>query len=134
MITAGAVIDTNILVSAMLSIKSKPSQVVRLVLDEQLRLYYSEAILAEYQVVLARPHFDFNLDSVDALLESLIGLGVLIIPQTTDIAFIDESDRKFYDVAVTCDATLITGNRRHYPDAPFVRTPAEFLNDCKNRL
>jgi hypothetical protein len=39
----------------------------------------------------------------------------------------DETDRKFYDVAQSVNAWLITGNIRHYPPDPFVMLPAEFL-------
>jgi hypothetical protein len=39
----------------------------------------------------------------------------------------DETDRKFYDVAKATDAILITGNTKHYPNEPFVLTPAAFV-------
>jgi hypothetical protein len=38
----------------------------------------------------------------------------------------------FYEVARECNATLITGNKRHYPDAPFIKTAAEFLTEYDN--
>jgi hypothetical protein len=39
----------------------------------------------------------------------------------------DESDRVFYDVAKTAGAYLITGNTKHFPQEPFILTPAEFV-------
>jgi hypothetical protein len=38
-----------------------------------------------------------------------------------------QTDRKFYDVAKATDAILITGNTKHYPNEPFVLTPAAFV-------
>jgi hypothetical protein len=34
---------------------------------------------------------------------------------------------KFYDIAKAADAILITGNIKHYPDEPFILTPAAFI-------
>jgi hypothetical protein len=45
---------------------------------------------------------------------------------------VDESDRVFYDVAVAGSAMLITGNLKHYPDAPNVIAPADFLGGSTN--
>jgi predicted nucleic acid-binding protein len=54
-------------------------------------------------------------------------LGNLIEPLKSDIPFHDESDRIFYDTAVTSGAVLVTGNIRHFPDEPFVLTPTDFI-------
>ena len=53
--------------------------------------------------------------------------GIFVSALQSKAVFIDESDRVFYDVAATCDAYLITGNKKHYPVESFVFTPAEFL-------
>ena len=39
----------------------------------------------------------------------------------------DADDRIFYDAAKDNEAFLITGNTKHYPDEPFILTPAQFL-------
>jgi predicted nucleic acid-binding protein len=44
----------------------------------------------------------------------------------------DETDRKFFDVAKACEAVLITGNRKHYPQDPLIITPAEFVLDFRD--
>ena len=44
---------------------------------------------------------------------------------------IDETDRIFYDTAVSSGATLITSNKKDYPNEPFILTPAEFLYKIK---
>jgi hypothetical protein len=51
----------------------------------------------------------------------------MVTAETSNIVMADESDRKFFDAAQSCGAILITGNKKHYPPAPFVLTPAEFL-------
>jgi len=39
----------------------------------------------------------------------------------------DEDDRCYYDTAKNFGAYLVTGNIKHYPDDPWVLTPAEFV-------
>jgi putative PIN family toxin of toxin-antitoxin system len=45
------VLDTNILVSAMLTADGNPAKIVELVLDEELPVCYSREIMAEYEEV-----------------------------------------------------------------------------------
>lgn len=42
-------------------------------------------------------------------------------------AFMDEADKKFYEVAKFCGAKLITGNTKHFPNDEIVLTVSEFL-------
>ena len=61
-----AVIDTNVLVSALLSAdfnKSAPGKVVGHMLEGEIIPIYSEEILAEYRDVLQRAKFHFPLKS-----------------------------------------------------------------------
>jgi hypothetical protein len=61
------------------------------------------------------------------------GLSVIPVTPGTDESptpLPDESDRKFYDTAKYCGAFLITGNIKHFPQEPFIITPAEFLKTC----
>jgi len=45
----------------------------------------------------------------------------------SNIPMPDESDRIFYDTAKQSGSILITGNTKHFPDEPFIMTPAEFM-------
>ena len=54
------VIDSNVVVSAMLSPHAPPAQVIRLALQGDLGLLYDGRILAEYREVLMRPKFGFD--------------------------------------------------------------------------
>ena len=44
-----------------------------------------------------------------------------------DDEFVDEADRKFYEVAKHCGATLITGNIKHFPSDEIIMTANDFL-------
>jgi putative PIN family toxin of toxin-antitoxin system len=121
------VIDTNVIISAALSAKSHPFQIMELVSAGFLQLYYSTDILAEYVDVLSRKKFNFSPEKQTAFTNKVKEIGVLTNAPSSDLPFTDESDRIFYDVARSCDALLITGNKRHYPSESFVVTPAEFV-------
>lgn len=77
-----AVIDTNILVSALLSPGGKPSQVMQMVFDGRIFPVVSKAVLEEYQGVLSRKKFGFSAADLNAFLflwEKMF-LNVLIRP------------------------------------------------------
>lgn len=127
-----AVIDTNVLVSALLNVNSKPGAVLLSVFQGETVPLLSEEIFAEYQNVLAREKFHFPTETVDVILRRIAADG-LNIP-TADEGYpevSDPKDRCFYTVTMTGrqtrDALLITGNIRHFPSRSFVVTPAQFL-------
>jgi len=121
------VLDTNILVSALWSKNGNPQMLLDLVLSRQIIPCYDARILAEYREVLSRPRFRFSPEKVFALLESIEKDGYPMAPVPIDIPFADEADRKFYEVARFCCATLITGNLKHFPSEPGIMSPAAFL-------
>ncbi|MCD7847699.1 MAG: putative toxin-antitoxin system toxin component, PIN family [Oscillospiraceae bacterium] len=123
------VLDTNVLVSALWSQGSKPSAIVSATIADHFELCYDYRILEEYRSVLSRPKFNFDKWQVDWLLEQLTLSGISVIAKPLpDVRFTDESDRKFYEVAKFCNATLITGNIRHYPEDKCISTVADFYS------
>ena len=50
----------------------------------------------------------------------------IVARQIRDIKFSDESDRKFFEVAKTSGAVLVTGNMKHSPDDPMVMSVSDF--------
>jgi putative PIN family toxin of toxin-antitoxin system len=56
------VLDTNIIVSALLSGKGNPGKILDLFLAGELMLCYSDEILEEYSDVLYRPHLRIPVD------------------------------------------------------------------------
>jgi len=122
------VFDTNVLVSAFMNKNGTPAKILSLFAKRNLEVFYSDAIFAEYEDVLNREHFRFNKQKILRVLNRFKRLGELFVPIESDISMIDEDDRIFYDVAKQSDSFLITGNKKHYPNEPFILSPAEFLN------
>lgn len=121
------VIDTNILVSALWSRDGAPARVVGLVLSGHLIPCYDHRIMLEYRQVLQRPKFRFRPAEVNALLDWVKLTGRSVVPTQVEVPFVDEADRKFYEVAKYCGAVLITGNLKHYPSDETVMSVSGFL-------
>lgn len=126
-----AVIDTNVIVSALLSsnLESNPVKVFRAIVQERIVPLYNDEILEEYKSVLSRPKFHLNHSLIEAVIKAIItdGLNIDRTP-AADIEFPDPKDLVFYEVALSVeDSYLITGNIRHFPVKPFVVTPAEMV-------
>ena len=104
------VLDTNILVSGLMSPNGKPARLLDRVMNGDDTLCVDDGILWEYRVVLFRPKFGFDPDAVESLLSYLRSHSLIVTPDASEVPFTDESDRKFYEVAKYCNATLVTGN------------------------
>ena len=124
------VLDTNVLVSAFWSEHNRLTQIIDLLVGGILLPCYCQEIIQEYQDVLSRPRLAFHFEeaSVNEIINKIKADGLCVAVKPSSIPFIDESDRIFYDVAVACDAQLVTGNIKHYPKKPFIITPFEFLS------
>lgn len=122
-----AVIDTNILVSALWSKNGAPARVVGLVLSGHVIPCYDYRIMLEYRQVLQRPKFRFRPAEINALLDWFRQNGRSVVPAPVDVPFADEADRKFYEVAKYCGAALITGNLKHFPCDDTVISVSDFL-------
>jgi len=127
------VVDTNVLVSGLLSPFGPPGTIVALVAAGRLRLCYDGRILAEYADVLRRPGFAFAQEDVDALLPQLEAVGELTSPMPLPIPLPDPDDEPFLEVAVAALADrLLTGNIQHFPARSRqnvqVVTPREFVD------
>ena len=131
------VLDTNILISALLSPFGPPARVLDLALSGEIRLAYDDRVMAEYRDLLARPKFGFASEDVTDLLMFLESDGepVTVLPLSCELP--DADDLPFLEVAAHAGAILITGNSRHYPSsvrgAVNVVTPAEFLDQRLGR-
>lgn len=121
------VIDTNILVSALWSRSGAPAKVISLILNESLIPCYDYRIISEYKEVLKRPKFGFSKSEIDSLLDWIESIGRSVVAEPCNSSFIDEADKKFYEVACYCHAKLITGNLKHFPDDPDILSVSEFL-------
>ena len=125
-----AVIDTNVLVSAMLAKKDTSATVIILdkVLSREIVPLFNEEIIQEYQEVLSRERFDFDPNQVRILIEKFRLLGEDTARTPFPEPMIDEKDRVLYEVSLTEEESyLVTGNLKHFPVTPKVVTPAQML-------
>jgi putative PIN family toxin of toxin-antitoxin system len=121
------VLDTNVLVSALWSNNGNPHEIVKSIFTNEITPYYNDDIIEEYHEVLSRTKLKFPEDKVESLMQEIKNNGVKANSVTSNLTFADESDRKFYDIAKTNEATLITGNLKHYPCESFIMNPSDFL-------
>lgn len=134
-----AVVDTNVLVSGLLSRQGAPAQVVRMVIAGAVVVCYDGRILAEYDEVLHRPEFpSLEPEEVAALLVQIEDRGELVAAQPVSPHLPDPTDEPFLEVAVAARAEyLVTGNLKHYPQRRIgclrIVSPAEFVEICRER-
>ena len=132
-----AVIDTNVLVSALLKWDSIPGQVVQQTYAHEIIPVFNDSILKEYEEVLSREKFHFPKETVEFLLSRLKAIGESMTTVESLVGnFPDPKDVVFFEVAMeknkTDDAFLVTGNLKHFPKHPKVVTPAEMLRILDN--
>ena len=125
-----AVIDTNVLVSALLT-HNKQSATIRVMeamFANKIIPLYNEEIIFEYEDVLHRSKFSFSEFDIRYYLETLKKVGIHSQRISSSELFPDPKDVVFYEVALSRDdAYLVTGNKKHFPQKPIVVTPAEML-------
>lgn len=126
-----AVIDTNVIVSALISksLESNPLKVFRAIFQNRIVPLYNDEIMDEYRTVLSRPKFRLDKSMIETVLKAVAvdGLSMDRTP-ADDVDFPDLKDIVFYEVALSKeDSYLITGNIKHFPLEPFIVTPAEMV-------
>lgn len=126
------VLDTNVVVSGLLSPFGPPGEIVRMVTSGAITLCVDARLLSEYAQVLARPRFAFDSDAVAAFLDYLVHSSVTAASVPLIDRLPDEDDEAFLEVAIACSAEhLVTGNLAHFPTEAHagvsVVSPREFL-------
>ncbi len=127
------VVDTNIIVSALLSRHENAStvQVIKALYDDKFTPIFNDEILAEYEDVLHRKKFHFPEYAIQATLNYFKKYGVYVDRIITNENLPDPKDLVFYEVCMAKreeDSMLVTGNMKHFPQKPFIVTPNELLN------
>jgi len=126
------VLDTNVLVSGLLTPFGPSGEIARMVFSGELILYIDARILSEYQDVLHRPKFKFNKDHIGTLLDFIKQYGQFISSSPLKNRLPDPDDEPFLEVAIAGKViSLVTGNTAHYP-SPLMEgidifSPAEFI-------
>jgi len=127
------VLDTNVLVSGILSPNGPPAAVLRALLTERVTLCFDERIVSEYRDVLTRTKFAFDRELVEELIGFLESAGSPTLATPLAVTLPDPWDQMFVEVAVSSNADcLVTGNLRHFPEnaraGVGVVSPREFLD------
>lgn len=125
-----AVIDTNVLVSFLLTknMESSVVKVIELVKNETIVPLLHTEILEKYKEVLSRDYLKIDDSYVTDLMETITKLGVFCDRKEAIGSFPDPDDIVFYEVSLSVeDSYLITGNLKHFPKNGHVVSPAEML-------
>jgi putative PIN family toxin of toxin-antitoxin system len=118
-----AVLDTNIIVSALISPFGNEAQVLLAVHQGTILPCCSPTILDEYAGVLGRPKFGFSQSAIDSLIAMMRSRGSTLDPEVIHEASPDPADDAFIACAVAANADfLVTGNKRHFPAAAYGRS------------
>ena len=128
-----AVIDTNVIVSALLKWNSVPGVVLQAVFNGFVVPVYNDEILNEYRNVLNRPKFGFSSELISETISQIESLGVMENAlETVAEAMPDPKDIVFYSIALshgkTAETHLVTGNVKHFLANPIVVTPRQMLD------
>lgn len=132
------VLDTNVLVSGLLTPFGSSGDIVRMIASGNLTLYVDVRILSEYRDVLFRPKFQFNKTHTGTLLNFVHQNGIFVSTSPLKAHLPDVDDETFLEVALAARAAcLITGNKKHYPpplrQELTVLSPSEFLEFYRQR-
>ena len=125
------VVDTNVIVSALLKRTSIPGKVVQHILAGIVIPVFSKEILSEYKEVLSRKKFSFSSKVIEDVIKMIIKNGIELSGIQTEEKPSDPKDMIFYEVTMDSRQTentfLVTGNIKDFPIKPFVVTPKEMM-------
>ena len=115
------VLDTNVVLSGMLSNFGPAAVILGLVLNRRLGLVLDERILDEYEEVMNRPRFGLGHRDLLTVLERLRRVAQVHAPQAMPggrRGFPDPDDVMFVEAALGARADwLVTRNLKHFPPA-----------------
>ncbi len=124
------VLDSDVLISALCSADENPASAVSACITGRCLLCYDARILREYEKVLRRPAFGFSDWQVKSLLTHLEKNGFSIVADPLPgLSVSEEGDRKFFEVAKSCYAPLITKDTGHFPEDSLVTSVSDFCSD-----
>lgn len=118
-----AVLDTNILVSALIRPDGPPVQVMAAVRIGDLLPVFNAAVLDEYERVLHRPRLQLDVAKVRTMLGTIQTIGSAVPGElpAPPAGLPDPTDWPFIACALAAGCPVITGNARDFPAALGVR-------------
>jgi putative PIN family toxin of toxin-antitoxin system len=129
------ILDTNVIVSALLSPSGLPARILNSVLNGGITIVYDNGILEEYADVLSRKKLKINKELVEQVMDFFSSEGEFKIASPQKIRFSDEDDKKFYELYKSGGIDyLVTGNIRHFPDEKGIVTVRKFIQVFENSI
>jgi len=137
-----AVINTNVIVSGILSRKGAPAEILNAWRERRFLLVSSSAIVMEVQAVLQYPHIRLKYPLKDeeiALVTRLLEMDALVVPGKADVVGsipADPKDEKFLACALDGQVDVIVSGDHHlldlgiYRDIPIL-SARQFLQQLK---
>jgi putative PIN family toxin of toxin-antitoxin system len=128
------VVDTNVLISALVFPGGVPEQVYRLAIEGRITLVTSPPLLAELGRVLTEK-FGWQDVYLRAALAQIVRIGEIVEPvERVSIIADDPDDDRVLEAAQTAGAAVIVSGDRHLLslgrwEEIAILTPAEFLAD-----
>jgi putative PIN family toxin of toxin-antitoxin system len=107
------VLDTNVLVSGLLSPHGPAAQLVLMVAAGSIVVCHDSRILDEYRTVLLRPRFRFPRGQVEALVTQIESEGEFVAASPVTFDLPDASDMPFIEVAVAAWAKPVCPQTRN---------------------
>ncbi|HYL74570.1 MAG TPA: putative toxin-antitoxin system toxin component, PIN family [Bryobacteraceae bacterium] len=112
------VLDTNIIVSALLQPLGPPAQVFFLAINGSIQLCISGNVYAEYEEVIRRPRLRRDESVITSTLLTIREKAVWVRPTESIRICTDPDDDIFLECAQAARATyLVTGNIKDFPDS-----------------
>ncbi|MFH2065024.1 MAG: putative toxin-antitoxin system toxin component, PIN family [Pseudomonadota bacterium] len=126
------VLDTNVLISGLLTPFGPSGEIVRMVFSGDLIVHIDARILLEYKDVLLRPKFRFHPVHIGILIDFIAQYGQFTASSPLRDQLPDPDDEPFLEVAIAgMVQSLVTGNKRHYPFSAIkginIFSPSEFI-------
>jgi putative PIN family toxin of toxin-antitoxin system len=130
------VMDTNVLVSGMLTPFGVCGEIVRMLTSNTIVLCVDSRILFEYEDVLRRANFRIEHNMIDVLMEYIESVSEAHGTTPLLNSLPDPDDDQFLEVAISANVDyLVSGNLKHFPPrlrcGVMVLSPREFLDAVK---
>ena len=125
-----AVIDTNVIISSLLTHNQKsPTRIVLdMVREGRIVPMVNSDITEEYREVLSRSKFHFSSCDVSEIMGVFSDRGENFVPDSLRGEFVDLNDVIFYETYLLKDgAYLVTGNLKHFPVEPRIIPPVDMV-------
>jgi len=132
------VLDTNMLVSGLLTPFGTCGEIVRMLTSAEIVLCVDARVFIEYNDVLRRSKFCIEAHKTDVVMEYIQESSEVHATTPLDRPLPDEGDSPFLEVALSSGADcLVTGNLKHFPKpcraGVRVLSPKQFLDDFRGR-